>query len=65
MKIGGLQWDDENIEHIDEHGINPSEIADVCFGKHLAFPGRYGRYLIYGKTSQKNSEKMTGENIKI
>lgn len=50
MKIGGLQWDDENIEHVNKHGINPSEVEDVCFGPHLAFPGKYGRHLVYGKT---------------
>ena len=50
MKIGGLQWDDENIEHIGRHGITPSEVEDVCFGPHIAFRARYGRYLVYGKS---------------
>jgi len=50
MKIGELQWDDENIEHIGSHGIAPSEVEDVCFGPHINYPARYGRYLVYGKT---------------
>jgi len=50
MKIDGLQWDDENIEHIDKHGITLSEVEDVCFGRHISYPARYGRYLVYGKT---------------
>jgi hypothetical protein len=50
MKICGLQWDDENIEHICKHGITPSEVEDVCFGPHVANRARYGRYLVYGKS---------------
>ncbi len=50
MRISGLQWDDENIEHINKHGITPSEVEDVCFGPHINYPARYGRYLVYGKT---------------
>lgn len=50
MKIGGLQWDDENIEHIGKHGVTPSEVEDVCFGPHVANRARYGRYLVYGKS---------------
>ena len=51
MKISGLQWDDENIEHIGRHGITPSEVEDVCFGPHIANHARYGRYVVYGKTN--------------
>lgn len=50
MKIDGLQWDDENSEHIGKHGITMSEVNDVCYGQHIAFRARYGRYIVYGKT---------------
>ena len=49
MKIGELQWDDENIEHIGSHGITPSEVEEVCFGLHISYPARYRRHLVYGK----------------
>ena len=51
MEIGGLQWDDENTEHIAKHGISPLEVEDVCFGTHINYPGRCGRHILYGKTS--------------
>ncbi len=52
MKIEGLEWDDENIEHIGKHGITPSEVEDVCFGPHIANRARNRRYVVYGKTYQ-------------
>ncbi len=63
MKIGGLQWDDENIEHIGGHGITPSEVEDVCFGPHIAYPARYGRYLIYGKAYHGKYIKVVLEHL--
>jgi hypothetical protein len=50
MRIEGLYWDDENIEHIIEHGVFPTEVEDVCFGPHIAYPARYGRYELCGQT---------------
>ena len=35
MKICEILWPDEQIEHIALHGINPSEVEDVCFGQAL------------------------------
>jgi len=50
VKIDTLHWDDSNIEHIARHGLDPAEIEDVCFGKHIAFRGRGRRHVLYGKT---------------
>lgn len=50
MRIKGLCWDDANIEHLARHGVDPVEIEDVCFGKHISFRGHRRRYILYGKT---------------
>lgn len=63
MKIGGLKWDDENIEHISKHSITPSDIEDVCFGTHITYPARYKRYLVYGKTYHGKYIKVVLEHL--
>lgn len=51
MNIGSLEWDDENVEHIGRHsGISPKDVEDVCFGLHIVYRGKYGRYILYGQT---------------
>jgi uncharacterized DUF497 family protein len=50
MIILGLQWDDKNLDHIIEgHRIIPSEVEDVCFGRHYAITAKYDRKAIYGQ----------------
>ena len=49
MKIGGLEWDDANLEHIARHAITPAEVEDVCFGTHIAYHGKHARYVLYGQ----------------
>lgn len=63
MKIDGLQWDDENIEHIGKHSSTPSEVEDVCFGPHVAFPAKHERYLLYGKTYHGKYIKVVLERL--
>jgi hypothetical protein len=31
MEIREFEWDDNNIEHIAEHGVSPDEVEDVAF----------------------------------
>ena len=31
MEIREFEWDDNNIEHITEHGVSPDEVEDVAF----------------------------------
>ena len=53
MRIDGLLWDSERIEHISKHGVSITEFEDVCFGKHFAVPAEYGSYyVLYGQTEQ-------------
>lgn len=51
MKIDVLEWDDENIEHIARHNINPQEVEDVCFGTHLYKRDRPNIYILSGQSS--------------
>ena len=50
MKIKALYWDDVNIEHIAQHSLDPVDVEDVCFDKHISFRARGRRYVLYGKT---------------
>ena len=50
MKISALDWDDENVEHIGKHRVNPVEVEDVCFEPHIAYSGEDDRYILYGQT---------------
>ena len=33
MKIHELIWPEDRIDHIAQHGVNPDEVEEVCFGK--------------------------------
>jgi len=48
--ISELERDDQNIEHIARHGVDVSEVEDICFEPHLSFLGYNRRYILYGKT---------------
>lgn len=50
MRIGELAWDDENIQHIARHGVNPEEVEDVCFGLHISEREKGQRYILSGQT---------------
>lgn len=51
MKIGELNWDDNNIEHIARHGVTPQEVEDVCFGFHIYVREGRQRYVISGQSA--------------
>ncbi len=51
MKIDSLYWDDENIEHISKHNVNPKEVEDVCFGTHIIRRERDRRYILSGQSA--------------
>lgn len=55
MRIEELIWDDWNVEHVADHGVDPEEVEEVCFGRPLvrrAGTTRYGlrRYHAFGQT---------------
>jgi len=51
MKIDSLYWDDENIEHISKHNVNPKEVEDVCFGTHIIRREEDRRYILSGQSA--------------
>ena len=51
MKIDSLYWDDENIEHISKHNVNPQEVEDVCFGTHIIRKDGNRRYILSGQSA--------------
>lgn len=63
MKIRALYWDQTNIEHIAQHSLNPVEVEDVCFGKHISFRARRRRYVLYGKTESGNMIMVVLERL--
>jgi uncharacterized DUF497 family protein len=63
MKIISLDWNDKDIEHIADHGINADEVEDVCFDQHISIGGRFGRYVIYGQSSAGRFIKLILEKL--
>jgi len=56
VRIDELLWDDWNVEHIADHGVEPDEVEEACYDPHhwveRAGTTRYGlvRYRLYGQT---------------
>ena len=50
MRITDFEWDDENIEHIADHGVSPEEVEEACYHRPYVLKGREGRYLVYSQT---------------
>jgi len=51
LNIGELEWDDENIQYIARHNVNPEEVEDVSFGVHLSRREKDRRYILSGQTA--------------
>jgi uncharacterized protein len=54
VKIHELIWPEDRIDHIAEHGIEPEEVEDVCFGTALVqrakTHGQNPVYYVLGQT---------------
>jgi hypothetical protein len=55
MRIERLIWPRDRIEHIARHGVAPSEVEEVCFGRPLVLrakaQGKNPAYYCRGQTS--------------
>jgi len=52
MRISKLDWDDYRINHVEEHGIEPEEVWEVCEdSSHWAHRQGRNRYRLYGQTA--------------
>jgi uncharacterized DUF497 family protein len=51
MMFRSFKWDDDNIEHIANHQVQPEEVEEVAFddSPHIR-QGRLGRRYLYGQT---------------
>lgn len=52
MLIAGLIWDNENVEHIAEHRVEPDEVEDVCYGKSRIEKIGGNKHAILGQTAE-------------
>jgi uncharacterized DUF497 family protein len=50
VKADRFWWDDENIEHIANHGVEPFEAEAVIANASLIRKAGRGKYLAYGQT---------------
>jgi uncharacterized protein len=54
MKIQEILWPEDRIEHIAQHGVEPEEVEEVCFGRPLILrakaSGQNPAYYVLGQT---------------
>jgi uncharacterized DUF497 family protein len=55
MRINELIWAEDRVEHIDQHGVRPHEMEEVCFGHSLVLrarsTGKNPVYYVLGQTA--------------
>lgn len=52
MQIRDPDWDDQNIQHIAAHHIEPDEVEDICYGRGLMERVGEGKHTILGQTRE-------------
>jgi uncharacterized DUF497 family protein len=50
MQQAHFEWDDQNVDHIARHGVEPDEAEAVLDNSPLVLQTGEGRYLAYGET---------------
>jgi len=54
--LDGFDWDEHNVGHIAEHGIDPFEVESATNRPHVVFPsaakGDEPRWKLFGRTSE-------------
>ena len=54
MKIHELIWPDDRVDHIAQHGVEPEEVEEVCFGRPLVLrakaKGKSPAYYVLGQS---------------
>ena len=63
MIIGDLEWDDENVNHIAKHNVNPQEVEDICFGLHISSKESNQRHILSGQTSNGRYLNVVSERV--
>lgn len=52
MRVSHFEWDNDNINHIAIHGVDPIEVEEVFKNKPLIRKGRQGLYEAFGQTDE-------------
>lgn len=50
LEIGELWWDDGNLSHIEERGVDGYEVGEAVMGHHHAFVKGVDRLYVLGQT---------------
>ncbi len=50
MRQVEVEWDEDAIEHIARHQVEPEEVEEVLAGRYLLFRGQRRRYYVLGRT---------------
>jgi uncharacterized protein len=60
-------WDEDNIEHLESHGVRPEEAEEVFFNRYVITPNkrkhRRGRYRIDGRTNAGRRLRIIFEDL--
>ena len=51
MQISEFIWDEENLNHVAQHGVHPEEVEEACWNQPFILKGRNGSYLIFSQTN--------------
>lgn len=52
MKRARFEWDEQNLEHIARHGVDPDEVEAVLDNDPLILRTVDNKYLAYGQTDE-------------
>jgi uncharacterized DUF497 family protein len=50
MQRINIEWDEESIEHIWRHRVEPEEVEEVLRGRYIFRRGRDGTYYVFGRS---------------
>jgi hypothetical protein len=50
MRTIEIEWDEENIDHIWSHIVEPDEVEEVIRGRHHFQKGAHGTHYVYGQS---------------
>jgi uncharacterized DUF497 family protein len=46
-----IEWDEDTVDHIARHGVEPEEVEELLTRRHLWHRGRAGRYEALGRSA--------------
>jgi len=50
MRIIDCEWDDWNIDHIQQHGVEPDEVEEALTNRPFFRKAREGKHFAFGQT---------------